>query len=104
VSSVHFLIYETGLIGFAVGAPISGVISDRLIVKWRKKRNGAWMPEDRLRGTLVPAATCVPLSILASGLVIRYVDGRLGLILNLISMFFSGLGVRELFFKWAMTD
>lgn len=59
----------------------------------RKARGGAWCPEDRLRITYIGTLFLVPLSILFSGLITRYVDGRLGLILNLICLFANGLGV-----------
>lgn len=76
----------------AVGAPLAGRISDRIIVKW-KTRRGVWVPEDRLRGTLVGAFFFVPLSVLLSGLVTTYVDGVPGLVANLMLLFMNGLGV-----------
>lgn len=60
---------------------------------YRAKRGGVWYPEDRLRGTLVGALLC-PLSVLGSGLLTQYVPGKVGLTLNLICLFFNGLGVR----------
>lgn len=80
-------------ITFAVGAPLAGRISDRIVQKWRKRRGGEWVPEDRLRGTLVAAAVLVPLSVFAIGVITQYVEGRLGLALNLVCLFFNGLGV-----------
>ena len=76
-----------------VAAPLSGHLSDRLIVYYRTKR-GAWSPEDRLRVTLPGALTLVPLSVLISGLLTEYVPGTLGLVLNLICLFVSGFGVK----------
>ena len=75
-----------------VGAPLAGRLSDRIIVYYRKKR-GVWYPEDRLRVTLPSALTLVPLSVLISALLTEYVPGTLGLMLNLICLFVSGLGV-----------
>lgn len=46
-----------------------------------------------MRGTLFGAAVLVPLSVLFSGLTTHYVGGMLGLTLNLICLFFNGLGV-----------
>lgn len=79
-------------IGNFIGAPLAGRISDRIIVKW-KTRRGVWVPEDRLRGTLVGAFFFVPLSVLLSGLVTTYVDGVPGLVANLMLLFMNGLGV-----------
>ena len=75
-----------------VGAPLSGRISDRIVVYYRKKR-GIWYPEDRLRVTIPAALTLVPLSVLISALLTEYVPGTLGLTLNLICLFLSGFGV-----------
>ena len=80
-------------ITFAVGAPLAGRISDHNIQKWRKNRGDKWVPEDRLRGTLFAAAVLVPLSVLAIGVITQYVEGRLGLTLNLVFLFFNGFGV-----------
>jgi MFS family permease len=76
-----------------VGAPLSGHISDRLVVYYRKKRGGEWYPEDRLRAALPGALILVPLSVLLSGLLTEYVPGTLGLVLNLVCLFMNGLGV-----------
>ena len=78
---------------FTVGATIIGRISDYTVIKWRKKRKGVWYPEDRLRAALLPFATIVPLSVLGFGLVNRFVDGMLGLVLSLLCLFFNGVGV-----------
>ena len=76
-----------------VGATIIGRISDYTVIKWRRKREGVWYPEDRLRASLIPFASIVPLSVLSFGLVNRFVDGRLGLVLSLVCLFFNGVGV-----------
>lgn len=69
-------------------------MSDRIVVRWRAKRSGVWYPEDRLRAAVYGALFFVPLSVLISGLLLRYVDGRLGFVLNLVCLFFNGIGVR----------
>jgi len=79
-------------LGGMVGAPLSGYLSDRMVVYYRKKR-GAWYPEDRLRVTLPSALTLVPLSVLISALLTEYVPGTLGLVLNLICLFANGFGL-----------
>ncbi|KAF9447242.1 MFS general substrate transporter [Macrolepiota fuliginosa MF-IS2] len=80
-------------LGNMVGAPIAGRISDKIIVHWKQKRGGVWYPEDRLRATLLGALTFVPLSVLGCGLVTHYIEGPIGLVLNLILLFFNGFGV-----------
>ncbi|KAF8888356.1 major facilitator superfamily domain-containing protein [Infundibulicybe gibba] len=81
-------------IGNSIGSPIAGRISDEAIVAWRNKRGGIWYPEDRLRSTLFPSAVLVPLSVLLSGWIIRFVDGPIGLTLNLLCLFMNGVGVQ----------
>ncbi|TFK64589.1 MFS general substrate transporter [Pluteus cervinus] len=79
-------------IGHMVGAPLAGHISDKIVVQWREKR-GRWYPEDRLRASIWGALVFVPLSTLFSGLLTQYVPGTLGLVLNLVCLFFNGVGV-----------
>ena len=76
-----------------VGAPLAGRISDRLLAKWLKRRGGEWVPEDRLRATLFGAAFLVPVPVLCSGIITHYGGGNVGLGLNLVCLFFNGLGV-----------
>ncbi|KAF7777737.1 hypothetical protein Agabi119p4_3809 [Agaricus bisporus var. burnettii] len=80
-------------VGNMIGAPLAGRISDRVIVRWKKKRGGIWYPEDRLRATLLGGLLLAPLSVLGCGLVTHYVPGKVGLALNMLFFFFNGLGV-----------
>ncbi|KAF7375881.1 MFS general substrate transporter [Mycena sanguinolenta] len=80
-------------LGNLIGSPIAGMLSDRMVIKWRKRRGGEWVPEDRLRATLFAAAILVPLSIVLCGVITHFVPGPLGLFLNLICFFLNGLGV-----------
>ncbi|KAG2131233.1 major facilitator superfamily domain-containing protein [Suillus bovinus] len=80
-------------LGNFIGAPLAGRLSDVIIRKWQKKRKGAWSPEDRLRATWMGGLFMVPLSIGVSGLLIAYVDGPIGLALNLLCLFINGVGV-----------
>ena len=70
-----------------------GRVSDHIVVKWRRKRKGVWYPEDRLRATIASLAVIIPISLLAFGLVNKFVDGDLGLVLSLFCLFFNGGGV-----------
>ncbi|KAF4607847.1 hypothetical protein EYR40_000183 [Pleurotus pulmonarius] len=80
-------------LGNVVGAPLAGFISDRVVHAYRSKRRGEWYPEDRLRTTLIGAATCAPLSVLLVGATVTYVPGRTGLITCLGLLFVNGIGV-----------
>jgi len=76
-----------------VGALLAGRISDIIIRKWRKKRAGKWVAEDRLRTALFGAIWLVPLSTVLFGVANAYVDGTPGLVLCLVSLFINGIGV-----------
>ncbi|KAG2040370.1 major facilitator superfamily domain-containing protein [Suillus americanus] len=80
-------------LGNFIGAPVAGRLSDIMVRRWRKKRRGVWCPEDRLRATWIGGLIMVPLSIGASGLITTYVEGPIGLALNLLCLFTNGMGV-----------
>jgi MFS family permease len=80
-------------LGNFIGAPIAGRQSDIVVKRWREKRKGVWYPEDRLRATWIGGLFMVPLSIGASGLITTYVEGPIGLALNLLCLFTNGMGV-----------
>ena len=54
---------------------------------------GVWYPEDRLRAALIPFAVLVPLPVLCFGLINKFIDGNLGLMLSLVCLFVNGAGV-----------
>jgi len=89
--------YLPASIGSMVGVAIVGRVSDHIVIKWRRKRKGVWYPEDRLRAALVPLAVLIPLSLLTFGLVNKFVDGNLGLVLSLVCLFVNGGGVDMVF-------
>ena len=76
-----------------VGAPLSGMLSDRIVVAARKKRGGVWIPEDRLQAALLGAGVFAPCSILFAGIFLHLMHNTAGLILVCICFFFNGLGV-----------
>ncbi|KAH8119918.1 MFS general substrate transporter [Phellopilus nigrolimitatus] len=80
-------------LGNLIGAPLAGYVSDKIVVRWLKRRNGVWVPEDRLRGTIVGASILVPMSVLLSGVFTHFVPGKIGIALNLVCLFANGLGV-----------
>lgn len=75
-----------------VGAPLSGWISDMVIIRSRRKRGGLWYPEDRLKATLF--GIFLPIAIILSGVITKYVPGPVGLVGNLVCLFFTGVAVR----------
>ena len=64
-----------------------------MIKKWRKKRAGKWVAEDRLRAAMV-GAIWIPLSTGIFGIINTYLDGRIGLVMCLVFLFINGAGVR----------
>lgn len=79
--------------GNSIGAPLAGSISDHLLIKYRARRGGIWVPEDRLLITLLGAWFVVPVSVMVCGWTTVFVGGTKGLVINLMGMFFNGLGV-----------
>ncbi|KAF8127199.1 major facilitator superfamily domain-containing protein [Boletus edulis] len=86
------LFIPSGLGNF-VGAPISGRISDMVVRRGKKERNGVWVPEDRLRAVWIGQLVLIPISVTLVGLVTTYVDGTIGLVINFICLFTNGVGV-----------
>ncbi|KAK0190826.1 MFS general substrate transporter [Armillaria mellea] len=81
-------------LGNIIGAPIAGWLSDRVVIASRTKYGtDIWRPESRLIAALPGAMFPVPLSVLISGLVTHFVEGKVGLILNLFCFFVNGIGV-----------
>ena len=64
-----------------------------MVKKWRRKRAGKWVAEDRLRAALFGAIWFIPLSTALFGVANAYVDGTPGLILCLVCLFINGIGV-----------
>jgi len=85
--------YLPASVGSMIGVIIVGRVSDDIVIKWRRKRKGVWYPEDRLRAAAVSLAALIPLSLIAFGLVNKFIDGNLGLVLSLVFLFINGGGV-----------
>jgi len=81
-------------IGEIFGAPFSGRLSDRIVVQSRRSRGGTWYPEDRLRAALGGALVLVPLTMILSGIITEYVEGPIGLVLDLACFFLNGFGLQ----------
>ncbi|KAL4075244.1 major facilitator superfamily domain-containing protein [Scleroderma yunnanense] len=80
-------------LGNFVGAYIAGRLSDTMVKKWKKKRDGVWYPEDRLQGVYIGAFFLVPLSVGLVGLVATCIDSPIGLSICLMCLFTNGVGV-----------
>ncbi|KAG6327953.1 hypothetical protein ID866_11136 [Astraeus odoratus] len=76
-----------------LGAHIAGRLSDVIVKKYKRERNGIWYPEDRLRMTSIGALYLTPLSVSVAGLTMTYIGGRLGLTICLLCLFTNGVGV-----------
>ncbi|PBK92241.1 hypothetical protein ARMGADRAFT_1081018 [Armillaria gallica] len=80
------IFFRVTMLGPAL-APLAGVIASH-----KKYGIDSWHPEERLKAALVGALVLVPLPVL-SGTITQYVDGKIGLMLNLICFFVNGVGV-----------
>ncbi|KAF8581941.1 MFS general substrate transporter [Ramaria rubella] len=79
--------------GEIVGSRISGYVSDITVAKWIQRRSSKFIPEDRLRSSLVAGGVVMPLSLLAIGLTMQFWTSIGGLALSLVLLFISGVGV-----------
>ena len=78
-----------------VTAPLAGRLSDIImIIRWKKRRGGVWYPKDRLRATIPRALFLALLPTIFTGLLIEFIPGKAGLVLNLVCLFVNGFGVR----------
>ena len=73
---------------------VAGRLSDRAIIKGRRKRQGKWSPEDRLRAAIPGAMIFLPLSLTLYGYTLVNVEGTRGLVICLVCLFINGMGVR----------
>ncbi|KAI0344938.1 MFS general substrate transporter [Trametopsis cervina] len=80
-------------IGNCLGAPISGMISDRTVIRLREKRGGVYVPEDRLWAGLLGSGVFLPCALIGAALVMHFVEGTLGLVLIGFCLLSAGLGV-----------
>ncbi|KAH7886253.1 major facilitator superfamily domain-containing protein [Phlebopus sp. FC_14] len=80
-------------IGNLIGAPIAGRMSDATVQKWRRKRGGKWVPEDRLQAVYIGGLILLPCSLIVFGFATTYIEGTIGLTISLFALFTGGLGV-----------
>lgn len=76
-----------------MGSRISGYLSDTTVARWIAKRDGQFVPEDRLRASLISAAVITPISTLAVGFAMQYWTTTAGLAISLLLLFVTGIGV-----------
>ncbi|EIM82270.1 MFS general substrate transporter [Stereum hirsutum FP-91666 SS1] len=79
-------------VGNIMGSSLAGYLSDRTVIRYRKLR-GVWVPEDRLRTTVIGGLVLVPMSVLLSGVFTTWVGGTAGIVLNLLMLFVNGIGL-----------
>ncbi|KAI0694205.1 major facilitator superfamily domain-containing protein [Cytidiella melzeri] len=84
-------------VGNILGSTLAGRYSDRLVVSLRNRRGGVWVPEDRLRATLLGGIILAPFSILVSGMATQFLNGNLSIIINFVCFVFNGIGVSVVF-------
>ncbi|GAA6017760.1 hypothetical protein JCM10207_000488 [Rhodosporidiobolus poonsookiae] len=80
-------------VGNAVCSRFSGKYADWTLRHWLKKRNGQYVPEDRLKATLLGGGIVLPGSVLALGWVLDRVGGKVGLAWTVILLFVDGVGL-----------
>ncbi|KIJ23886.1 hypothetical protein M422DRAFT_39390, partial [Sphaerobolus stellatus SS14] len=79
--------------GNIVGSRISGYMSDTTVKRWIIKRNGKFVPEDRLNASLIAGSIITPISTLAVGFTMQYWTTPGGLAVSLGLFFCNGIGL-----------
>ena len=64
-----------------------------MLKHWLRRRNGVYVPEDRLYASLIGSAVILPLSVLALGWVLDKGSGKVGLAWVVILLFVDGIGL-----------
>lgn len=78
---------------FVVGSRISGYASDGAVARGIESRSGQFVPEDRLRATLIAGGLVTPLSVIGVGFTMQFWLSTGGLAMSLVLLFFNGIGV-----------
>jgi hypothetical protein len=81
--------------GFLVGSTVGGKISDVVVKRYMRKRNGQRIPEDRLNSSLVSVLIILPLGTLLYGWSVYHRLG--GMALPIVSAFIQGFGLMASF-------
>ncbi|VZH92380.1 unnamed protein product [Fusarium fujikuroi] len=81
--------------GFLVGSTVGGKVSDVIVKRYMRKRNGQRIPEDRLNSSLVSVLIILPLGTLLYGWSVYHRLG--GMALPIISAFIQGFGLMASF-------
>ncbi|GME86466.1 unnamed protein product [Ambrosiozyma monospora] len=82
-------------VGYILGSFVGGRYADYTVKKWMKKRNGAFVPEDRLKSGLIAQGFIQPVCMLIYGWCLRYKKG--GKAVPIIAMFFCAFGQNIVF-------
>ena len=80
-------------LGNALVTRLTGVHADWELRRWKAKRGGIWVPEDRLRATLISGGTALPLSVVFLGWVMDKWDGKVGLAMTVFGLFWNGVAL-----------
>jgi len=79
-------------IGGIAGSLMAGRLADIAIIRGRRRRQGKWIPEDRLLVTIPAVLFLMPCALITLALTITFVPGKIGLIISLVCLFFNGIG------------
>ncbi|KAI5475495.1 hypothetical protein MNV49_001309, partial [Pseudohyphozyma bogoriensis] len=86
-------IYLAQGFGNFVAAQFTGRYADFTLRRWLKKRGGVYIPEDRLRASIVGGALFFPGSVIALGWVIEKSSGPAGLAGCVVLLFVNGVAL-----------
>ncbi|KAK4047439.1 hypothetical protein OIO90_006184 [Microbotryomycetes sp. JL221] len=92
-SAILGLFYLAQGIGNLLASPFSGRYADYMLRHYLNKRQGVYVPEDRLRATLIGGGLLLPMSVVILGWVLDKVQGTVGLVLTIVLLFLDGAGL-----------
>ena len=98
-----FSLNPTKPFGNVVGSRVSGYVSDFMVARWIARRSGLFIPEDRLRASIIAGGLITPLSMAAAGLTMQFWTSTGGLAMSLVFLFTGGIGVCLHLSLWTMS-
>jgi len=79
--------------GNYTAAQIAGKYADYTLKRWKAKRKGVYIAEDRLRAAIEGGCFVLPLCIIALGWTVEKASGKGGIAACVLLLFFDGVGL-----------
>ncbi|KAL8291929.1 hypothetical protein RQP46_002187 [Phenoliferia psychrophenolica] len=80
-------------LGNLIASRLIGLYCDYTIKRWKKKRQGVYVPEDRLRASLIGGGFVFPVSVVSLGWTLEKGSGKGGIAAAVILLTLNGIGL-----------